>query len=471
MKTKNICISILCIAVLSACKKDLRESPVSQHIESASKNGLQSDAELPTYAANEILVKFKKNQSEQNKNAAFASVGGTVSKKILTRAMEHFGDNEGFFVIHTALDVSDAIKKIKTFPTIEYAEPNYIYKHTAVSNDPEYINGSLWGMYGSQSIPANQYGTHATQAWAAGHVGKGEVYVGVIDEGAEYDHEDLVVNLKNPVEFNGAAGVDDDGNGYIDDTHGWDFYNNDKSTYDHATILLPTPHPQDGHGTHVCGTIGAKGGNAIGVAGVCWNVRMINAKFIGPIGGYTSDAILAIDYITDLKTRNGYNIVATNNSWGGGGFSQLLYDAINRANAADILFIAAAGNSGTNNDITPFYPASYDLANIISVAAIDNTGAMAFFSNYGALSVDLAAPGVGIKSSYPTLGAVGSTYISMDGTSMAAPHVTGAAALYASTHPGVTAIQIKNQIINQARNTPSLAGKVLTAARLDVRNF
>jgi len=175
---------------------------------------------------------------------------------------------------------------------------------------------------------------------------------------------------------------------------------------------------------------------------------------------------VALDYITDLKTRNGYNIVATNNSWSGGGYSQALYDAISRANQENILFVAAAGNATNNNDNTPTYPASYDLPNIISVAAITFTGALASFSNYGLTTVDLGAPGESIISTLP-----GPTYGFYSGTSMATPHVTGAAALYASTHPGTTAAQIKAAILNNTVPTRSLRGKTVTGGRLNVSRF
>ena len=251
----------------------------------------------------------------------------------------------------------------------------------------------------------------------------------------------------------------------MDDVRGWDFDGNNNTTYDGT---------QDDHGTHVAGTIGAIGGNGKGVAGVVWSVKILTAKFLGRNGGTTANAIKAVDYMTDLKTRNGINLVATNNSWGGGGFSQGLQDAIARAGNANILFVVAAGNGGSdgigdNIDTAPSYPASYPNANIISVAAIDSAGKLASFSNYGANSVDIAAPGVGIWSSLPN--STGNAYGSYSGTSMATPHVTGACALYASLAPGATAAQIKAGILAKAVATPSLAGKTVTGGRLDVSGF
>jgi subtilisin family serine protease len=286
------------------------------------------------------------------------------------------------------------------------------------------------------------------------------VYVGVIDEGVMISHPDLAANIgTNPGEIAGD-GIDNDGNGYVDDVNGWDFAGNDNTVYDGK---------QDDHGTHVSGTIGAVGGNGAGVAGVCWNVKILNAKFLGRNGGTTANAIKAIDYLTDLKTRHGLNLVATNNSWGGGGYSKALQDAIERANQMNILFIAAAGNSSVNNDTSPHYPSSYTNVNVIAVASITSTGALSSFSNYGATSVDLAAPGSGIWSTVP--GRKSPSYASYSGTSMATPHVTGAAAMYASAHPGATAGQIKAAILGSVVPTPSLSGKTVTGGRLNVSGF
>jgi subtilisin family serine protease len=366
--------------------------------------------------------------------------------------------------------------RLKGHFAVEYAEPNWIYRHDATSNDPYYTNGSLWGMYSadatiSPSVAANAFGSGAEKAWSSTTSDKtncGNVYVGIIDEGYMYTHEDLAANAgKNPGEIAGN-GVDDDRNGYVDDVYGWDFDGNNNSVFDGAG---------DDHGTHVAGTIGAVGGNGKGVAGVCWSVKLLSGKFLGNRGGTTANAVRAVDYFTDLKSR-GVNIVATNNSWGGGGFSQFLQDAIERANAAGILFVAAAGNGGNdgvgdNNDLTPHYPSSYPNVNIIAVASITSGGARSSFSNYGATSVDIGAPGSGIYSTLPksSKGQVIASYGSYSGTSMATPHVTGAVALYAALNPGSSAAAIKTAIISSATPTPSLAGKTVTGGRLNVSGF
>lgn len=398
----------------------------------------------------EMLVQFKPGVAQALREAALNRVGGKFLEKIR-------GDLHRISLPQGA-NLAAAVRALHAQDAVDFAEPNWVYHHTAVSDDTYYTNGTLWGMYGDTSpLQTNQYGSQAGEAWNAGHNKCKGVLVGVIDEGVQYTHPDLKSNhWKNPAEIDGN-GVDDDGNGYVDDTHGWDFDGNNKSVYDGTG---------DDHGTHVSGTIGGKGGNAAGVAGMCWVIKMVHAKFLGAGGGTTANAIKSVDYITDLKTRHNLNLVATNNSWGGGGFSQGLKDAIDRGGAANILFIAAAGNNASNNDVSPFYPASYTSDALISVAAITSTGSLASFSNYGATSVDLCAPGQSITSTVPT-----NAYASYSGTSMATPHVTGAVALYAKNHPGLTAAALKSAILGTTTATSSCAGKTVTGGRLNVSTY
>ena len=420
-------------------------------------------AAAPPYVPGEVLVKFRVGATATTRGRAIAAAKASVSERILTGPMRQAGDNEGVTVLRTGLGVPDAVRMMLASGTVEYAEPNWIYTHQATSNDPYVTNGSLWGMTGS-------FGSGASVAWTNNKTNCGSVYVGIIDEGYMFTHEDIAANAgTNPGEIAGN-GTDDDGNGLIDDVNGWDFDGNNNTVFDGTG---------DDHGTHVAGTIGGVGGNGKGVAGVCWSVKLLDAKFLGSRGGTTANAIKAVDYFTTLKTRatNPVAIVATNNSWGGGGFSQALKDAIDRANAADILFVAAAGNSGTNNDATASYPSNYDSPNVIAVAAIDANGNLASFSQYGATTVDLGAPGVGIWSSVPTASGAGkrasivSGYASYNGTSMATPHVTGATARYKALYPSATAAQIKAAILGSVIATPSLAGKTLTGGRLNVSGF
>lgn len=463
MKKLHVLTAVFLVGLMiTGCsKKDAPEFNDQDLLKSASISaGAQKDFEI---VPNELIIKFKDDVSDEAQAAALVKINGKVKEKIHTNAMKEKGDKQGILLVSTPIQAYDAIAKAKGLTEVLYAEPNFVYHHDAVSNDPYFTNGSLWGMYGDATTPANQYGSQAGEAWAAGKTGSNSVYIGIIDEGYMYAHEDLAANAgTNPGEIAGN-GKDDDGNGYVDDVYGWDFDGNNNTVFDGTG---------DDHGTHVAGTIGGVGGNGKGVAGVCWSVKLLDAKFLGRNGGTTANAIKAVDYFTALRLA-GVNIVATNNSWGGGGFSQGLKDAIDRANAANILFIAAAGNSGTDNDATPSYPSNYTSANVIAVAAITSTGTLASFSQYGATTVDLGAPGQGIWSSVPKLskGKVISGYASYSGTSMATPHVTGAAALYASTHTGATAADIKAAILAAAVPTASLSGKCVTGGRLNVSGF
>lgn len=418
------------------------------------------------YVQGELLVQLKPGKSA---SSALSLIGGTSKEIINTGAMKSFAAKSKsevgtLMVVSTKMNVEEAISKLKSSSEVSFAEPNYIYTLGATSNDPIYTDGSLWGMYGPNTSPSNSYGCGAAQAWANGNTGSDTVWIGIIDEGYMYEHEDLAANAgTNPGEIPNN-GVDDDGNGYVDDVYGWDFAGDDNSVFDGVN---------DDHGTHVAGTIGAVGGNGTGVAGVAWNVKLLGGKFLGRRGGTTANAIKAIDYFTDLKQRHGINIIATNNSWGGGGFSQALEDAIERANQADILFIAAAGNESNNNDASASYPASYTSENIIGVASITNTGDLSSFSNYGATSVDIGAPGSSIYSTLPRRyrGRVISAYGGYSGTSMATPHVAGAAVLYAAANPGASGAMIKNALLTSAIPTTSLTGKCTTGSRLNVSGF
>lgn len=420
----------------------------------------------PQFVPGEVLVKFRPGTAAADKTAARGRAGAIGAEAITTPLMRQQGVGDLELVrLPPGMSVARAMGQLEAHFAVEYAEPNWVYYHDATSNDTYYTNGSLWGMYGAATSPANTYGSGAGTAWGRGSTDCSSVYVGIIDEGYYFQHEDLAANAgTNPGEVAGN-GVDDDGNGLVDDVYGWDFDGNNNTVFDGIS---------DDHGTHVAGTIGGAGGNGRGVAGVCWSVKLLSAKFLGKRGGTTANAIKAVDYFTDLKTQQGLNIVATNNSWGGGGFSQALQDAIERANAANILFVASAGNSTYNCDTaSSCYPAEYPNANIIAVASITSTGGISSFSNYGATTVDIGAPGSAIMSTVPksVKGQITSGYASYSGTSMAAPHVSGAAALYAGYHPGATAAQIKSAILSSATVTPSLGGKTVTGDRLNVSGF
>jgi subtilisin family serine protease len=287
----------------------------------------------------------------------------------------------------------------------------------------------------------------AKEAWNTTTGVPGTV-VAVIDEGVDINHPDLKNNIWVNTDEVPGNGVDDDRNGYVDDVNGWDFSHDDASVYDAAD--------GDDHGTHVAGTIAGQGNNGLGVTGVNWQASIMVLKFMGSNGGYTSDAVEALNY----AVANGAKI--SSNSWGGGGSSSSLQTAISRADTAGHLFVAAAGNNGTNNDTTPHYPSNYNNANIISVAATDDRDALASFSNFGATSVDLSAPGVNILSTLP-----GNRYGSYSGTSMATPHVAGVAALIKSNWPTLDDAQIKGKILQSVDKKANLQGTSVTGGRLN----
>jgi len=338
-------------------------------------------------------------------------------------------------------DVIAAIQKLKNDGNVAYAEPDYIVKAISTPNDPHYA--LLYAMHNTgQTGGRVDADIDAPEAWDK-HRGNRRILIGVIDTGIDYYHPDLAANIwTNPGEIPGN-GVDDDGNGFIDDIHGWDFAYDDNN-------------PIDGqyHGTHCAGTIAGVGNNGVGVVGVMWEASLVAIKFLDDAGsGSTTDAIDAVNYATAM------GIHITSNSWGGGPFSQALMDAISTGG----LFIAAAGNSGSDNDVSPHYPSSYDLDNVIAVAATDHNDNLASFSCYGLTSVDLGAPGVQIYSCQP-----GTGYQYLDGTSMATPHVSGAAGLIWSYNPLLTALEVKQILMENVDPISSLNGKTVTGGRLNV---
>lgn len=311
--------------------------------------------------------------------------------------------------------VTNAVAKLSSSPYIVYAEPDYIEEMHIISNDPLY--NQLWGIQKINAPLAWDYTT-----------GDSSISVGVIDTGIDQNHPDIRENMWTT--WNGRL------------IYGWNFADNSSDSMD-----------LDGHGSHVAGTIGAVGNNRIGITGVCWQVRVAALKF----GLDVASAIAAIDF------ANYYKISILNASWGGRAYSQALKDAIDQY---DGLFIASAGNDGTNNDVDPMYPASYDCKNIISVAAVDPYDTLARFSNYGLKTVDIAAPGTNILS----LDLAGE-YSPLNGTSMAAPHVAGAAALLKSSMPNISTITLKRIILSSAMENPELKGKILTGGILDMETM
>jgi len=381
-----------------------------------------------------ILVRFDPRLSAQGRGVARAAVA--------SRAVEQYHLVPGLELIEVSVPAAQAIARYRATPGVLYAEPNYVVHASTTPNDPNF--GLLWGMNNTGQTVNGATGTanadiNAPEAWTT-FTGDPNFVIANIDSGVNMNHPDIAANIwTNPGEIAGNA-IDDDGNGYIDDINGWNFVSGNNN-----------PTDDNGHGTHTAGSTGAVGNNGVGVSGVAWQCKLVPLKFLNSAGsGYTSDAMLAIQYCT------GKGIKVSNNSWGGGGFSQAMFDAINASKAVGHVFVAAAGNSGANIDASPSYPASYNLDNIISVAATDSRDLRASFSNYGATTVDIGAPGVNILSTY------GSGYAYLNGTSMAAPHVTGVVALVYGRNPSWTYSQVRTQILSTARPVSSLANITVT---------
>lgn len=339
---------------------------------------------------------------------------------------------------HFALVESDQkLNSLKTQDFI-YAEENVEFKAFAI-DDADF--DQQWGLKNTGRNSGNIFfpgkkgvDIDAIEAWKITK-GSNEIKVAVIDTGVDYNHEDLKGNIMiNEAEKNGVAGVDDDGNGYVDDIYGYDFANSDADPMD-----------GHGHGTHCAGVIGAEH-NSIGIRGVMANVKMLPIKFLKDNGGGTlAGAVQSIDY----AIQRGVDVMS--NSWGGGPFTQALYDSISAANDAGIVFVAAAGNSNSDNDKKATYPANYDIENVISVGAIDGKGKRASFSNYGKKTVHVFAPGVNTYSTVQD-----NKYKKMSGTSMATPHVSGIVGLLLTTERNLTPAGVRDRLVNSTINTDDL---------------
>lgn len=396
-------------------------------------------ASAPESVPGEYIVKLKDTVS------AYSSVN-VLSQQLGSYVKDTIPGQNIVVIKRPVFEIqSNILKSLAQNPLVEIVEPNYIYRINKTPNDP--LLGRLWGLKNiGQQDSERKTGIAGTdisaeQAWDI-TTGSKDVIVAVIDTGVDYTHEDLKGNMwTNEAEFKGSPGVDDDGNGIIDDIYGASF----------VDAAKPTGNPLDdhGHGSHCSGTIGAIGDDGKGIVGVAWNVRIMGVKFLSASGSGSLDgALKSIDY----ATRMGAKILS--NSWGGGGYSETLKQAIERSHAAGTLFVAAAGNESNNNDANPTYPATYDVPNVLSVAAVDNRGQIASFSNYGKTKVHVGAPGVNIYSSIIKGG-----YDSWSGTSMATPHVSGMAVLLASNEPNLSNVEMKQRIIATSKPVPGLRGK------------
>lgn len=392
--------------------------------------------------ADHVMFKPKAGVPEATILAAIQKLGGTVRRKMPA---------SGIWLIAlpqpSLKSVPEALAKLSALPNLTAAaEPDYVVHANAVlPGDSSF--GQLWGLHNTgQSGGTVDADIDAPEAWEI-TTGSRNVLVGVIDTGIDHTHPDLVANMwTNPNEI-AANNIDDDNNGYIDDVRGWDFANNDNNPMDDNL-----------HGTHCAGTIGGVGDNSQGVTGVCWQVSLVGLKFLSSSGGgTTSDAVEAIAYGTLI------GVDITSNSWGGGGYSSLMKSAIDAANTAGILFVAAAGNESTNSDNETNYPSGYECANVIAVAATTRNDVLSYFSNYGATTVDLAAPGSEIYSTAP-----GGGYALLSGTSMATPHVAGACALLLAHNPTLPPMAVRSTLLSSVDPVPALTGRCISGGRLNV---
>jgi subtilisin family serine protease len=390
---------------------------------------------------NEVIIKFKSGVQTAEVNTLQSNLRATTLETTRTLGTQLW-QIEG-------MTADEAVAAYANDPRVEYIVPNYLRSLAQTPDDPSF--GQLWGLNNTgQTGGTPDADIDAPEAWDL-NTGESDVVVGVIDTGVDYNHPDLAANIwTNPGEVAGD-GIDNDNNGYIDDIHGYDFSDGDSDPFD-----------DDGHGTHVSGTIGAVGDNGTGVVGANWSAQIMALKIFPNATDF--NIIQAIEYSANMGVK------ITNNSWGGGPPSEALEDAIAYAGSLGQLFIAAAGNGGfdgigDDNDIAPEYPASFDLDNIIAVAATDHNDNLANFSNYGETTVDLGAPGVSVYSTLP-----GNNYGFLSGTSMATPHVSGVAALLLSQYPDLTAAEVKETLLGTVDPIAALEGITVTGGRLNAYN-
>ena len=423
-------------------------SQVSNRNSSSSSGGSggsgSSTSGLTNFSTGQFLLRFEDGVSSTRQAEILSSQGLVVLKQydFIQTLLVGITPSEGTVFLHR-------LQELQAMPEVRTAEPDFIMQANRIPNDPQYPQQSHYDNRG-QTGGTVDADIDAPEAWDS-FVGSSQTVIAVLDTGVDYNHPDLRANMWiNTREIVGDR-IDNDGNGFIDDIYGIDTANGDSDPLD-----------DDGHGTHVAGTTAAVGNNGFGVTGVSWNSKIMAMKVLGTRGGATSGIIQALDYLVTMKTRYGVNIVVSNNSYGGPGFSQAFRDAIQRTIDVGIPFVAAAGNSTQNNDVLPDFPASYDLDGIISVAATDNRDQLAGFSSFGLTTVDIAAPGVDVLST-----TLGGGYGLLSGTSMASPHVAGVVALLAGAVPGASVDRLKAAIILGADPVAQLTGINVSGARLN----
>lgn len=438
--------------VISSCKNRFNASAIQEAISPKSlpakakkKVGITTvPIKSPPYSVGQVIVKFKKT---------FGLTKSDVRSKVLDlshRIIHQYSEATGFLVVeaNTKESVKALMVEYMARDDVAFVEPNYLVKAVDIPDDPSF--GDQWGLHNvGQNAGNSDVDINFPESFKAEN---GAInYIGVIDSGVDYNHQDLKDNMwTNPDEIPGN-GIDDDGNGYVDDVHGIN-----------TVINNGDPMDDNGHGTHVAGIISAKVNNTMGVAGISKNTKIIACKFLNSEGsGYLSDALKCMEYFHLLASEKGIPIVATNNSWGGTGDSEAFSEMLTQHKADNILFIAAAGNDGKDNDLFEFFPANNTSQNVIAVGAMNRSDQLASYSNYGRRNVHVVAPGSDILSTYPD-----DRYVAMSGTSMATPFVSGLVGLLKSQQPALDWSGIKNLVLTGGIAVNAYQDKTLSGRRI-----